>query len=162
MRLVFYFLMLAYGLSACDRSAKSTSQQIPTSDITIDTLHNFLKGYYDVMSSRKWLEYRNFFWDNATLTTAWQPPGASGPRVAIITIDEFITQTPQGPDSKPIFEEKMTSAPEIQITNNIAVAKAAYEVKFGTKDTLMKWKGLDVFTLMRHNGKWKIVSVVYE
>jgi len=162
MRLILYVFVMICCLSACDRSSKSSSQTVPSENATSDSIHNFLKEYYDVMSSRQWLEYRNFFWDNATLTTAWQPSGASAPRVAIITIDDFISQTSQGPDSKPIFEEKMTDVPDIQITNNIAVAKAAYEVNFGTKDSLLNWKGLDVFTLMRYNRKWKIVSVVYE
>ncbi len=162
MRLVLYLFVMICSLSACDRSGKSSSHTLPTDNSTSDSIHNFLKEYYDVMSSRQWLEYRDFFWDNATLTTAWQPPDASVPRVSIITIDDFISQTSLGPDSKPIFEEKMTSVPDIQITNNIAVAKAAYEVKFGTKDSLLNWKGHDVFTLMRHNRKWTIVSVVYE
>jgi len=56
----------------------------------------------------------------------------------------------------------MTNTPEIRITKNIATVWARYHAKFGTHEVLTEWDGTDVFTLMRHQGQWKIVSLVYE
>ena len=153
-------------LSACEHSPKAKSIQPTNNDsltgLAKDSVHNFLKQYYQVMSDRQWDLFKSFFWDNATLTTAWQPPGDTLPKVIVVTIDQFIAQTKLGPDSKPVFEEKMTGNPDISITKNIATVWAKYHAKFGTDETLTEWDGTDVFTLMRHQGQWKIVSLVYE
>lgn len=121
----------------------------------------FLHRYYENMSNRNWKLYRDHFWDNATITTVWQQPGDTLENVHVITIDEFIKETPNGPDSKPIFEERMTGS-QIKINGNLAEAWATYEATFGSADSLMHWKGTDLFTLLRHNNEWKIVSLVFE
>ena len=46
--------------------------------------------------------------------------------------------------------------------NNLANAWVKYEAKFGTKDQLMEWKGIDLFSFIKYNEEWKIVSIVYE
>jgi hypothetical protein len=120
-----------------------------------------LKQYYDDMSNRDWEKYRSHFWDNATITTAWQQPGDSVAIVDVTTIDDFIKETPIGPDSQPVFEEKMKNS-KIHVEGNIAEAWVEYEAKFGKRDSLMEWSGTDVFTLLRHDGQWKIVSLVFE
>jgi hypothetical protein len=51
---------------------------------------------------------------------------------------------------------------EIKVQGNISEAWVRYEAKFGTSDSLMQWTGTDVFTLLRHEGDWKIVSIVFE
>ena len=126
-----------------------------------DTIRQTLLVYYQDMSDRAWARYRTHFWDNATITTVWQQGGDSSRRVHVITIDEFVRDTPNGPDSKPVFEEKMLGS-EIAITGNIAVVWARYEAKFGSRDSLSHWQGTDVFTLLRFGGSWKIVSLVFE
>src|SRR6187401_708627 len=78
-----------------------------------------LKAYYKDMSDRDWKKYRAHFWKHATITTAWQPPGDSAASVDITTIDDFILETPNGPDSKPVFEERMKDS-EIKVQGNIA------------------------------------------
>lgn len=124
-------------------------------------IKNLLQSYYQVMSDRDWPEYARFFAKEATLTTIWQPEAASSPEIHTNTITEFLAQTGDGPDSQPIFEEKMTRA-EIQVKGNLAYAWVNYEAKFGTPDQLMEWKGLDLFSFIRHQNKWKIAALVFE
>lgn len=113
------------------------------------------------MSDRNWEKYRSHFWPGATITTAWKQPGDSVVTVDVTTIDDFIKETPQGPDSQPIFEESMLDS-EIRSSGNIAEAWVNYKAKFGTKENLAEWSGTDVFTFLRHEGEWKIVSLVFE
>jgi hypothetical protein len=120
-----------------------------------------LQTYYADMSARDWKKYKTHFWNNATITTAWKQPGDSIATVDVTTIDDFIRETPNGPDSQPIFEEKMLRS-EIHINGNLAQALVYYEAKFGTSENLSEWKGTDLFTLLRHGGEWKIVSLVFE
>ena len=127
----------------------------------IQEIRDMLTRYYADMSRRDWTKYKSYFWDSATITTVWQKPGDSSEKVNIITINEFIRQTPNGPDSKPVFEETMTGV-EITVKKDLAIAWADYHAKFGTKDSLAVWTGKDLFSIMRHRGEWKIVSLSFE
>lgn len=59
----------------------------------------------------------------------------------IVTIDEFIRLMPEGPDSQPIFEEKMKGKPEMTIKGNMVTVWADYDAKFGAEDSMMEWTG---------------------
>jgi hypothetical protein len=120
-----------------------------------------LRMYYTDLSSRDWEKFRTHFWKDATITTAWKAPGDSLPAVDVTTIDDFIKEAPLGPGSQPVFEEKMKDS-RVQVQGNIAEAWVEYEAKFGKPDSLLEWSGTDVFTFFRHNGEWKIVSLVFE
>ena len=154
--------MAAVLLFSCtektDHSASTTSL---TDTPEGEAVEAKLEEYYKDMSARDWKKYRSHFWDNATITTAWKQDGDSAAKVDVTTIDDFIKETPNGPDSQPIFEETMTDS-KINVQGNIAEAWVNYEAKFGTPDSLAHWKGMDVFTFMRHGGEWKIVSLVFE
>jgi len=131
------------------------------SSAEVPVLNKLLASYYADMSERDWQEYREYFWDDATLTTSWQKEGDTVARVNVTSIDAFIEQTPRGPDSQPIFSERMKSA-SIQVRDNLATAWVEYDAEFGQPDSLMRWSGTDVFTFLRHDGEWKIVSLVFE
>ncbi len=139
-----------------DRSSASSTSEVQTTQI----IHQFLYDYYNVMSNRNWDAYREYFWQNATLTTIWQTPGDSVAKVQVSTIDEFIQKTPEGPDSEPIFEEKPTYI-TTEIQGNLAIAWVNYEARFGSESNLSEWTGTDLFTLMQHDGKWRIVSLAF-
>ncbi len=120
-----------------------------------------LETYYHHMSQRNWNAYRDHFWPNATIATAWTKPGDSLERLHVITIDEFIRETPNGPDSQPVFEEKMTGS-RIECMGSLAVVWADYSARFGKPDSLMEWQGRDLFTWMKLDGRWRIVSLSFE
>jgi hypothetical protein len=112
------------------------------------------------MSARAWSRYADHFWPGGTLTTVWQPPGERGPRAVVSTVDEFIRQAPAGPDSKSIFDERMTTV-DVKVVNDLAQAWSHYTARFGEPGAVRTWKGVDAFTLMRHGGRWRITSVAY-
>ena len=103
---------------------------------------------------------QNFFIDKATLTTVWQTDSASKPDIFTSTITEYLNQTKDGPDSQPVFEEKMVES-KIEIKQNLASTWVKYDAKFGTEQNLMKWSGYDLFSIIKHEGEWKIASIVY-
>jgi hypothetical protein len=146
-------ILILILLSSCTFTLSNESED--------DSIKVFLETYYSEMSKRDWKKYENFFWDDATITTIWQKPGDSVSRVHVITIKEFIAEAPNGPDSKPIFSEEMTGV-EIEVRGNIGVARANYKARFGDVNAVMEWNGRDVFTLLKFDGAWKIVSLVFE
>ncbi|MFI5154526.1 MAG: nuclear transport factor 2 family protein [Chitinophagales bacterium] len=123
-------------------------------------IKDMLIRYYADMSQRDWKKYRSYFWDSETIATVWQKPGDKTEKVNIITVDEFIRQTPNGPDSKTIFGENMTSY-KIKMEGSLAAVWTEYKARFGAKESLMEWKGKDLFSLMRHRNQWKIVSLSF-
>lgn len=156
------YIFLLFLLLACTSKTENSSSTVSMSNTSErDSIDSLLHRYYKDMSARDWKKYRHYFWDYATITTAWQAPGDSTARVDVTMIDDFIKETPSGPDSQPIFEETMNDS-KITTQGNLAVAWANYKAKFGTSEKLMEWSGTDLFTLMRHRGEWRIVSLAFE
>lgn len=134
-----------------NRSAADSLRQVLLSEVN---------QYYADMSARNWEVYASHFWPDASLTTVWQPPGEDALRVVMTDIEEFVEQADEGPGSQPVFEEEMLEA-DVKVYGNLAAVWATYTAKFGTRDSLIKWKGIDAFTYMKHEGKWRIVSLAY-
>jgi hypothetical protein len=146
-------LCLSIGLCAC-RSDR------PTADPAARELDSVVAQYYHDMSARDWAAYRDHFWPQATLTTVWRTPGEAEPRVAVMTIESFLASIAEGPDSKPIFEERLLSH-ETRVVANLAHVWDRYEARFGDSASILTWRGIDAFTWMKHVGRWRIVSVAY-
>ena len=119
-----------------------------------------LRQYYADFSARDWEAFASHFWKGATITTVWQPAGEPAERVVVTSIPDFVAQAPQGPGSKPIFEEKMTGA-DVRVFQNLAQVWARYDARFGDPGSVMEWSGIDAFTLMKHDGSWKIVALAF-
>ncbi len=146
--------VITIGLLGC--LAPPTSAQDQEGKVIQALLHE----YYSVMSDRDWDAYRSYFIDSAILVTLWQPAGSKETGIFHATIEEFIKKTPEGPDSQPIFEERMIRS-QIEVQGKMAVAWVDYEAKFGTPENLMEWTGKDLFTLIKWKDTWKIVSLTY-
>jgi len=156
-KLLLYLLVTcSFCFIACDSKNQSKNKTQP-----VDEIKGLLDDYYNTMSARDWKIYKNFFSNEATLTTIWQEEADTIPKILTTSISDFIAQTKDGPDSQPIFEEKMLSS-EIAVKNNLAQVWVNYEAKFGSKDSLIEWKGTDLFSFIRHNNEWKIVSILFE
>ncbi len=146
---LFFFFFCQHALAQPDESLSQKS-----------VLEKFIQDYYQAMSDRDWEKYAGFFTPEATLTTIWQAPGTSAPQIVVSSLSDFLAKTGEGPDSQPIFEEKALRI-QIEIRNNLASVWTHYEAKFGTPENLMQWKGYDLFSLIQHQGAWKIVSLSY-
>jgi len=123
-------------------------------------IKDFIVSYYNTMSERDWSKYAQFFSPNATLTTIWAADSATDASISTFTIAEFLSQTKDGPDSQPIFEEKPLSI-TVEQKENMASVWVKYKARFGSKDHLMEWQGYDLFTLLYHQERWLIVSLAY-
>lgn len=149
-------LVIGFIQQACNQKNPKESNYTQSEE----AIQQLLVDYYQTFSERNWPEYKSFFVEKATLTTIWQTDSSSNPEIFTSTIDEFLNQTKDGPDSQPVFEEKMVES-EIVVKQNLANAWVKYDAKFGTEENLMKWSGYDLFSMIKHNGEWKIASMVY-
>ena len=119
-----------------------------------------VESYCATFSERDWVRFSEHFWPGATLTTVWMPPGESSERVVPTTVEDFVLQAPEGPGSREIFEERASSM-EIRVDGGLAQVWARYAARFGDPGEVMEWEGLDAFTLLRHDGEWRITSLAY-
>jgi hypothetical protein len=162
-------ILVAAALSGCNLGASSAETSLAGDTITLspaapdsdrDQVIATLEQYYSDFSALDWARYRDHFWSGATLTTVWQAPNDSLPRVSVTTVDRFIELAPQGPGSREIFEERMSGA-DVRADGALAQVWATYEARFGDPGDISEWTGTDAFTLMRHNGRWRIASLAY-
>ena len=119
-----------------------------------------VESYYRAFSDRDWDRFAWHFWPGATLTSIWAPPGEESARVVATSIPEFIAQAPAGPGSREIFEERPL-AMDIRTEGGLAQVWARYAARFGDPGEIMEWEGIDAFTLLRHDGEWRISSLSY-
>jgi hypothetical protein len=159
--IMMILLLLAISCKVRTENENGSSTVSLTNTPEGASIEKLLKNYYADMSARKWENYQSHFWPGATITTSWAQPGDSTVSVDVTTITDFIKETRLGPDSQPIFEEKMKNS-NIHVQNNLATAWVEYEARFGKPDSVMEWSGVDLFSLLRHNGEWKIVSLAFE
>lgn len=161
--------MLVIGTAGCNMGASSAETALVGDTITLtpaapdsvrDQVIAALEQYYADFSARDWIRFRGHFWPGATLTTVWQTPGDSVPGVSVSTLDRFIELAPEGPGSREVFEERMKSV-DVRAEGNLAQAWARYDARFGDPGDIREWSGTDAFTLMRHDGRWRIVSLAY-
>ena len=152
-RLLLVALILAGGCTV--------RRMEPSGSIEEDRVRALVQQYYRELSARRWPAYAGFFWPRATLTTVWRPPGDSAPRVVVTPIESFLATTAAGPDSKPVFEERLLTSPDVRVTGDLAQVWARYEARFGDSIAVPAWRGTDAFTWIRHQGTWRIASLTY-
>lgn len=119
-----------------------------------------LRAYYRDFSARDWPAFAEHFWSGADLTTVWQAPGQDSARVMATSVPDFVAQAAHGPDSLPIFEERLLDV-RITAAGDLAQAWARYRVAFGRPGAVSEWDGIDAFTLLRHGGRWRIVGLAF-
>ena len=119
-----------------------------------------VERYYERLSARDWAALPASFWPEATLSTVWQPPGESGPRVVVTAIESFTAMAPEGPGSRSIFEERPLEV-RLRVGDGIATAWVRYAARFGDPGNVTCWTGIDAITLLRHDGEWRIASIGY-
>ncbi len=76
--------------------------------------------------------------------------------MAYSSVQEFVDRAQKGLESQPVFEERLLSA-RIRISGNLAQAWCRYDAKFGSEERLFTWSGVDAYTLMFHDGQWRVV-----
>jgi hypothetical protein len=160
-------LLIALFLSSCsshtDEPATPASEErfgTPGTTLAEEEVVAFLTSYYSALSDRDWPLFEAHFLPDGRLVAIWTPPDSSEASTMDVTAAEFVAAAPQGPDSREIFEERMTSW-EIDVRGSIATAWVAYEARFGDPGDIMEWEGLDAFSLLETAEGWKIISLAY-
>ena len=119
-----------------------------------------LVAYYRDFSARDWEAFADHFWPGADITTVWRPPDEAAVRVVATSIPDFVRQAPRGPGSRQVFEERMLDA-RLTTFRDLAQVWVRYHARFGDPGAVSEWEGVDAVTLMRHDGRWRIVGLAF-
>jgi hypothetical protein len=152
---------VAAVMAACRVEVSPPRERAPnvrTADTTMIVAE--LRTYYQDFSDRNWPAFTAHFWPGAAITTIWRPPGEDSARVVATAVPDFVAQAPRGPGSRAIFEERMLEA-RITTTGDLAQAWVRYRATFGDPGQVSEWEGTDAFTLLRHDGRWRIASLAF-
>lgn len=154
-------LTVACGTDAgVSEDAGGPAPVAPAPDPAVAQIGAVLTSYYQALSDLDWPVYAAHFWPDATLTTVWTPAGADRPELFVATVPDFVARAPLGPGSRSIFEEHMLSS-DITVQAGLAQAWVRYTARFGDPGDVAEWEGVDAFTLLRHDGEWRITSLAY-
>lgn len=155
-------LLVLLGLSGCTlESAPPDSRRasaIPDADTTL--VLTALRAYYRDFSARDWVAFQDHFWPGATITTIWPPPGEDSAGVFVSSVPSFVARAPDGPGSRSIFQETMLAS-RIRVAGPLAQAWVRYRARFGDPGDVVEWEGTDAFSLLLHDGRWRIVALVF-
>ncbi len=149
-----FFFSVGYSAEAV-RPSEKVDSETARAEVLAE-----LRQYYADFTARDWEAFASHFWKGASITTVWQPPGEAAERLVVTSVPDFVAQAPQGPGSKPIFEETMRDA-QVRVFQNLAQVWARYDARFGDPGNVVEWSGIDAFTLMNHEGNWKIVALAF-
>jgi hypothetical protein len=107
---------------------------------------------YDDLSSRRWDQLEAHFLPEAALVFS-SPTGPK--RVSPL---QFIETVKKNVEGKEVFEERMTAG-AVRAHGNLATVWSSFEGREGTGTDIRTWSGVDAFTLVKVDGRWKIALV---
>ena len=155
--------LICLSLACLLVTSSSPAPAIQANDQDTRDVLNEIATYYRDMSCKEGRllpAFQAHFWSGATITTIWQSKGHDKPEVLVTPVQDFVLQSPAGPCSQPVLEEKLENA-EVKIYNGLAQAWAHYHARFGKPANLDECSGIDAFSLLNHDSQWKIVSLVF-
>ena len=108
---------------------------------------------YDDLSSRRWDALAAHFLPEASVV--FSTP--KGPRR--MTPPAFIEMVSKKVEGLEVFEERMQYPAWVRDYGDVAVVWSTFAGKEGSKDNVRTWTGVDAFTLMKVDGRWKISHI---
>ena len=144
--------------AAADRLVLGTQARVPADPADVESIDAILAAVYDVISgpagqARDWNRMRSLFVEGARL----MPHGARGLRIG--GVEDYIAV------SGPLLEERGFFEREIgRVTEqyaDFAHVFSAYEAR-STPGGPPMMRGINSFQLVRHGGRWWVVSILWQ
>jgi hypothetical protein len=107
---------------------------------------------YDDLSSRRWDALEAHFLPEATLVFS----GENGPKR--VTVPQFIEMVRKNVEGKEVFEERMLNS-WVRTHEDLAFVWSSFAGRVGTAENFKTWSGVDAFTLVKVDGRWKVSQI---
>jgi hypothetical protein len=135
-----------------------TESPVPPSPADVASLDAIMRAVYDVISGpagqkRDWNRMRSLFTANARL----MPHGGRGLRSG--TVEDYITSSGPFLEKEGFIEREI--ARRVEQYGDIAHVFSTYEAR-NRADGPVIMRGINSFQLVRHAGRWWVVSIMWQ
>ena len=135
-----------------------TGSPVTANPADVASLDAIMRAVYDVISGppgakRDWNRMRSLFTSNARL----MPLAANGLRSG--TVDDYISSSGPSLERDGFFEQEI--ARKVEQYGDIAHVFSTYQAR-RTADGPVFLRGVNSFQLVRHNGRWWVVSIMWQ
>ncbi len=120
-----------------------------------------LARYYKDFATGEWTRMRQHFWPDATLVTIRSPGLGAPPAVVVMSIGDYIARHANGGGRGSTLRIELDSR-RIENVGSIASAITHYRAIDTSGQEAQSWSGADLFSFVRHEGQWRIASLVFE
>lgn len=132
------------------------------SEFDTSTIDGVLNATYEILSGpageRNWEEYKTLFHTDGYMgATIVDPEGQR--KFYSFSVDKYIANNDPFLKKNDFYEEEIGRS--ISIFGGIAQVKSAYQYKL-SKDGNIEKKGINCLQLVYDNGRWKILSLIWE
>lgn len=123
-------------------------------------VRQLLDAFYRDFAAGDWPRVADHFWPDATLVTIRSPSLGAPPTVVVMRIEDYVARQGAGGRAAPLKFEMRTQ--RIETLGSIGSAVAQYDALDPSGAQSQGWQGADMFSLVLHNGEWRIASLVFE
>lgn len=140
----------------------SEMSEAPRASLDVDPqVRELLSAYYEDFASGDWSRVEKHFWPEATLVTIRSPGLGATPAVVVLRIGDYVQRRlGDGARSTPLRIALESS--RIETLGSVASAITHYRAVDPSGSEAQSWRGADLFSLVRHEGEWRIASLVFE
>ena len=123
-------------------------------------VRQLLDAFYRDFAAGDWPRVADHFWPGATLVTIRSPSLGAPPTVVVLRIEDYVARQGAGGRAAPLKLEMRTQ--RIETLGSIGSAVAQYDALDPSGSQSQGWQGADMFSLVLHDGQWRIASLVFE
>jgi hypothetical protein len=123
-------------------------------------VRQLLDAFYRDFAAGDWPRVADHFWPGATLVTIRSPSLGAPPTVVVLRIEDYVARQGAGGRAAPLKLEMRTQ--RIETLGSIGSAVAQYDALDPSGAQSQGWRGADMFSLVLHDGQWRIAALVFE
>ncbi len=124
-------------------------------------VRSLLDSYYRDYAAGDGAALAEHFWPDATLTTIRSRAFGENSSVVVMRVHDYVRQhMGAGVRATPLRIE--IEPPRIDRIGAVASAVTCYHAVDPSGHEAQSWRGADLFSLVRHDGRWRIASLVFE
>jgi hypothetical protein len=124
-------------------------------------IRELLERFYKDFATGEWTRMRQHFWPDATLVTIRSPGLGAPPAVVVMSIGDHISRHASGGGRGSTLRVELESR-SIDSVGSIGSAIMHYRAIDTAGQEAQSWSGADFFSFVRHEGQWRIASLVFE
>jgi hypothetical protein len=108
-----------------------------------------VRAMYADLSAREWEKFASHFAEGAVVLFKGRKP---------VPIAEFIAHNRKALEGKEVFGEECLEL-DVRVHRDLAHAWSRFRGRVGSAEKVTTWSGIDAYTLLRIEGRWRIAAI---